>query len=313
MDSNGSHKPLVNVTDMSQEQIENMLRQMAEMKAEMESYKKELNGLRQVVKGQSSVIVPQIDEEATSRRKLLKRVAAGAAGIGALAMVANVSRVAMAENVNDNGVTATPGPEGYGGRFETGGLAPLYLQPSTTLGAPTNGTSARQIGELSVDSAGELYLCVVGGVGAAAKWRKLGGINTAGALHFLQPVPNRYADTRSALGGINGQITAGNTKTFLIGGAAGERTPFTVIPANAVGVLGNITAANVAIGGLFKVFPAGGDPTNATSTINFNTGVNTANSFSSPLGTGGANAGKLSVLSGGATADFFVDVVGYYL
>ena len=312
MDSNGSHKPLVNVTDMSQEQIENMLRQMADMRAEMESYKKELYGLRQVVKGQSSVMLPQVTEEATSRRKLLKRVATGAAGLGALALAANVNKVAMADTPTDTGVEVLPGPDGYGLKA-TGGAAPIWLVPSTSAGAPTSTTSARNIGELYVDNVGELFLCITAGIGTAAKWRNVSGPSTAGALHFLQPQPNRYADTRSTLGGINGPITSGNTKTFLIANATGERAPLTLIPGNAVGVLGNITAVNVAVGGLFKVFPAGGDPTNATSTINFNTGVNTANSFSSPLGTSGANLGKLSVFSSGATADFFVDVVGYYL
>jgi hypothetical protein len=59
---------------------------------------------------------------------------------------------------------------GLGASFR-GGLAPLRIEPATTLGAPVSG--AHQVGEFFVDSAGDLFFCKVGGVGAAAKWIKL--------------------------------------------------------------------------------------------------------------------------------------------
>jgi len=313
MDSNGSHKPLVNVTDMSQEQIENMLRQMADMRAEMESYKKELYGLRQVVKGQSSVMLPQVTEEATSRRKLLKRVATGAAGLGALALAANVNKVAMADTPTDTGVEVLPGPDGYGLKA-TGGAAPIWLVPSTSAGSPTTTTSARNIGELYVDSNGELFYCVVGGSGTAAKWRNISGPSTAGSLHFL-PTANRFADTRTAsvLNTTAGAIQPGTTKVVTVAGVNG-RDSGPQIPLTATGVVGSIGIVSPAGNGTLKVFPGGfaGTPatTGTATTGYFGAGVATA--FNAVLGTG-ANAGQLLVYCAGAATDFVIDLVGYYL
>ena len=59
---------------------------------------------------------------------------------------------------------------GYGGSFR-GGQAPMRLEPSTSVGAPTTGN--RLTGEFYVESLGDLYFCKTAGNGTAAKWVKL--------------------------------------------------------------------------------------------------------------------------------------------
>jgi hypothetical protein len=60
-------------------------------------------------------------------------------------------------------------PKGYGGHF-TGGRAPLRLDPSSTLGAPTAGSHLR--GEFFVDGNGELFYCKADGNPGA--WFRVG-------------------------------------------------------------------------------------------------------------------------------------------
>ena len=57
---------------------------------------------------------------------------------------------------------------GYGGQFE-GGKAQLMLKPAGSAGKPTTGSHAK--GEIYMDSAGTLFVCVRGGT--PGRWRKL--------------------------------------------------------------------------------------------------------------------------------------------
>jgi hypothetical protein len=60
---------------------------------------------------------------------------------------------------------------GYGGQFD-GGLAQLKLNPKGTAGKPTSGAHTK--GEIYLDSAGTLFICVASSTAtAAAKWRKV--------------------------------------------------------------------------------------------------------------------------------------------
>ncbi len=60
---------------------------------------------------------------------------------------------------------------GYAGVFE-GGKAQLKLKPAGSAGKPTSGTHAK--GEIYMDSAGALFVCVASSTAtAAAKWKKL--------------------------------------------------------------------------------------------------------------------------------------------
>jgi hypothetical protein len=59
-------------------------------------------------------------------------------------------------------------PQGIGGAF-AGGAAQLRLVPGATVGPPSGST--HQMGELYLDSQGDLYLCTLGG--ASSRWTKL--------------------------------------------------------------------------------------------------------------------------------------------
>ncbi len=60
---------------------------------------------------------------------------------------------------------------GYAGEFE-GGKAQLKLKPAGSLGKPTSGTHSQ--GEIYMDSAGTLFVCVASSTAtAAAKWKRL--------------------------------------------------------------------------------------------------------------------------------------------
>ncbi len=60
--------------------------------------------------------------------------------------------------------------EGYGGLF-VGGLAPIYLEPSSISGTPPPTTGNHRMGELYVDSGGELYFCIQNGT--PGTWKKV--------------------------------------------------------------------------------------------------------------------------------------------
>lgn len=280
---------------------------MAEMKAQLESYQSELNNLRGQVTSYEDVETP-IAANTSSRRKLLKRVALGAiGGIGALglAAVTNPNYTVLAETAADNAIEAVGGNGGYGLRA-SGGLAPVFLNPSLTAGSPAAGT--HQAGELYVDLGGNLFYCVTGGT--PGSWRKLAGSATTGTSHLL-PAPVRVVNTLDgSAGGFNGAIT-NTTKAFTVAGVSG-------IPSNATAVFGNVSAfapnflsgGNFTATGALVVFPASADgaAAPATTTINFGSPQTViSNNFTS-----GLLSGKVGI-NVYTSARVTLDIVGYYL
>ena len=126
---------------------------------------------------------------------------------------------------------------------------------------------------------------------AAAYWRRLNSM--------IPITPVRVVDTRSGLGGVNGIRPATTTQTWAIAGGNG-------IPANAVGLVGNLTAVAYTQGGYLAIFPGGtGWPGN--STVNFQPPIYAwANAFVVLFGSGGT----VSVYMG-ATSHVVIDVSGY--
>jgi hypothetical protein len=126
---------------------------------------------------------------------------------------------------------------------------------------------------------------------AAAYWRRL---NT-----MIPITPVRVVDTRSGLGGVSGIQPAGSTQTWTIAGSNG-------VPANAVGLVGNLTAAAYSASGYLAIFP-GGTTWPGNSTVNFSPASSAwANFFVVLFGSGG----NVSVYMG-ATSHVILDVVGY--
>ncbi|HVS05279.1 MAG TPA: hypothetical protein VHK65_03830 [Candidatus Dormibacteraeota bacterium] len=75
---------------------------------------------------------------------------------------------------------------------------------------------------------------------AVAYWRRLNTI--------IPMTPARVVDTRGGLGGVSGIQAAGTTQTWTIAGSNG-------IPANAIGLVGNLTAAGYTAPGYLAIFP----------------------------------------------------------
>lgn len=295
-------------SEKSQSQMWKML---SEMKAELEGYRAEVQALRQQLDANQQLTGMQIDSakfhSPTSRRRALKHMVAGAAGVGLLSFAAinGTVNTAFAENQGDNAIQATPGGQGYAGRFDDGGLANIYLKPS---GSAAFVTGTHQVGELYVNSAGDLFYCVVAGSETTSKWRKIAGPATSGALHLLAS-PARFVDTRPAPNQLNdpaGAYGNGVTRTYTITSLTGSGGA--TIPAGAAGITGNITIVGPGAGGFAQLYA--GSPT--TSTVNWNAGADTANGFT--VGLSSTGQVKLTVyFYAAATANVIIDIAGYYL
>jgi hypothetical protein len=111
--------------------------------------------------------------------------------------------------------------------------------------------------------------------------------------------PQRLLDSRTGLDTASAPLASGETRAFAVAGRAG-------VPANATGVVLNVTVTEPSAAGFVTVWPSGQPPPLA-STLNFQPGDNVANLVMVGLGTGGG----LSVFEFGGTADVVADVVGY--
>ncbi len=292
-----------------------MLKMMAEMKSELAGYRQEVQALRQQLNSTPNQIVKAASETpATSRRRMLKRVVAGAAGVGALSFLTSTQNLAFADATSDTAVVATPGPLGYALKADTGGAANLLLvQAATGTGAPS--ANAHVIGELYVDSAGSLFYCVA--AGTPGTWRQLAGPTKSGSFQAISP--DRFVDTRPSPNNVGGQstlTTASNTRTYkFVGAGAITGRNGTTIPDNATALFGNLTFVAPTTGGFGAIYPsdfAG----QVSSNINFTPGAVIANSFTVKIATTGPNIGSVTILGSwlgaGNTGDVIVDIFGYY-
>lgn len=303
---------------MDSQQSQDLLQQLAEMRAELNSYRAEVQSLRQQLNSGQILSEAQLDSSkahaTTSRRRVLKQMMAGAAGVGLLsfAAISGSANTALAENPGDNAIQATPGPAGYAGRFDDGGLANIYLKPSA---AAAFVTGTHQVGELYVNSNGDLFYCVVAGTETTSIWRRVAGAGTAGSFTPLA-TPSRFIDTRPApqgIGDVNHNFANGDSRQYKLSGAGSLVGRGNVtLPSGVAGVYGNITVVSGSAG-FMQVSPSGltgNDP----STLNFNAGAATGNSFYSSL----SATGQLTVQAAlyaptGNSAIVIIDITGYYL
>lgn len=208
---------------------------------------------------------------------------------------------------------------GVGGHF-SGGRAALRLVPMNGAGAPAAGTHGR--GELVVDSNGLLFLCKTSGT--PGTWVQVSEVPVVASqgptpttpsagpqLHVL-PTPERFIDTRSALGGVQGPVPAGTTSTFQMTGRNGESGNTALqIPDTATILVGNLSvigSPSAPVGSFVTMWPSGPRPT--TSSISFGPGAVVANSFTGGLATVDGH-GSMQVFAQ-QQCDYIVDVVGYY-
>ena len=146
-------------------------------------------------------------------------------------------------------------------------------------------------------------------VSKSGEWRKLAGIDTAGSLHPIEPA--RAYDSRRPTP-LPGVLGAGTNRVVSVKDgrdlATGAVNAADIVPAGATAIAYNVTVTNSDANGFLAVTPGDAAGFGAAS-------VN----WSSP-GTTVGNAGivkldgnrQIKVFAGG-TADFIIDITGYYL
>jgi hypothetical protein len=141
-------------------------------------------------------------------------------------------------------------------------------------------------------------VCVFAGVTASQViLDAVGYLTSSGVTQMpLLTQPQRLVDTRTA----GGAVTPGSPRCFTIGGQGG-------IPANASGVVLNLTATGQTSRGFLTLYPAG-QAVPPTSTLNFDINeVAIANGAIARIGT---NA-QICVSAGSAAAQVIIDATGY--
>jgi hypothetical protein len=187
----------------------------------------------------------------------------------------------------------------------TGGRAALHLEG--TNGAPSTRTDSHLTGEIDIDTAGNVWLCVV--AGTPGIWRKIGGPASAGAFHAISPVrayDSRWAGgTRLSSGGQR-LVSVADGHDILTGVVNAPDS----VPAGSTAVAYNLTVTATQISGFLTVSP--GTATGVTaSSINWSgDGQNLANG--SIVGVDTSRQVRVFAGGGGST-DFVIDVVGYFL
>lgn len=183
----------------------------------------------------------------------------------------------------------------------TGRLSQYWFGYGGTYGGP-NFTPSTTYFEMIRNLDGSMWISRGTGVGRAA-WKRVNAVRVDSADGTGAPfAPFRVFDTRSGA-----KKLAGSTTIVPI---AGKGTGVSTIPADAVAVIGNLTATQYTGTGFLAISPAGVSV--GTSTVNFITGqAAIANSFIVGLGTGVTNGGKLQVKVAGHATHFLVDITGY--
>jgi peptidoglycan hydrolase-like amidase len=129
----------------------------------------------------------------------------------------------------------------------------------------------------------------------------LGWYGTGATAGYAPLTPARLLDTRdgTGIGGHRAAVPAGGTTAFTVAGVAG-------VPADAAGVMLNVTATEEGADGYVTVYPCGG-AVPPSSTVNYRAGRDVANQAVSAIGAGGQVC-----VSSFATGHVVVDVLGWY-
>jgi hypothetical protein len=122
---------------------------------------------------------------------------------------------------------------------------------------------------------------------------------TAGA-YFHAVSPNRILDSRGALGGFNGPVTANTPKVLFVGGANS-------VPGDATAAVMNTTVTGGTNASFLTLFPTGGLPPNV-SNLNFAPGQTIPNLVTVKLG----SFGRVSFANAVGAVNTIADLVGYY-
>ena len=127
--------------------------------------------------------------------------------------------------------------------------------------------------------------------------------NSAGHSLYNPVTPTRALDSRTAVGGWNGSLTAAAPRTLAVRAPNGP----SAVPSTATAVIANVTATNATAGSFITAWPTG-SPKPSTSTLNFGPGETASNQTILKVGTDGTVTFANAV---GAT-NVVVDIVGYF-
>jgi len=111
--------------------------------------------------------------------------------------------------------------------------------------------------------------------------------------------PTRILDTRSGLGAPKAPVSAGQSIDLAVAGVAG-------VPANATGVVANVTVTGGTSPSFVTVWPTGQTRPTASS-LNVTPGLDLPNEITVALGAGG----KISLFNNAGAVDIVADVTGY--
>jgi streptogramin lyase len=120
---------------------------------------------------------------------------------------------------------------------------------------------------------------------------------------YMHPVnPKRFLDSRTATGGWNGTLGAGdaNVRTLKVANVS-------PVGATATAVVLNVTVTNPSAGSFLEVWPTG-TPRPTASNVNFAPGQTVANLVTVPVGAGS----QVSFFNAVGTTDVVADLVGWY-
>lgn len=192
---------------------------------------------------------------------------------------------------------------GYG--LYSGGNGRIGMAPmGVAFDANGPSTGSYSTGDIVKNANGDTFSCVVAGPSPTAKFRKLAGPSTAGALHVL-PRPVRVYDSRAS----GGPITSGVTRTVsLLSGTAGG-SPASAVPAGAAAALFALGVVGTSgPNGWLSAFAAG-TAYPGTASLNWFGAAQILNTTTWSSVDGSAN---VNIYCFGST-DFVVDVIGYCL
>ena len=246
-----------------------------------------------------------------SRRGTALNITTLTSGVAKKITVTNRTPADLTRNIPSTAVAVTGNLTVVNAR--SGGFVALTTTPTnnplvSTINFPAGDTRANGV-TIPLASDGTLGVTFVGARGTTADVLfDVTGYFIPGAVGttYFTVTPNRVADSRPATR--NGLTTLVSNTAQLV--QIANKTPLdatTNIPANATAVTANVTVVNPSSGGYVTVSTPG---SSGISTINFPARDTRANNVTVALS--GGNLSVLFVGSGGATANVYIDVTGYF-
>jgi len=242
-------------------------------------------------------------------------VANGLVATGAVAVSATgtthgvfaIGPIGLLGSGDDVGVLGVGAGASAVGVSASGQRAALRLTPATpTATPPPARNDAHLVGEIDVDPAGNVWLCVASG--SPGQWRKIGGPATAGAFHAFNPTrvfDSRWPGNAPLAGGLQNVVSVADGRDL-----AGVVSAPNLVPAGATAIAFNLTISQTVGSGYLSVAP-GTATTVTASSINWSTAnQDIANGLIVAID----ETRRVKIFGGGGgSAHYIIDVAGYFL